>query len=126
MKKLADAVISESRFIALISLLLSLLMQGIFLMIGKWSPSVLWGNLLGAGVAVGNFFLMAVTVQIAVEKDEKEAKNTLKLSQSLRFLMLIVFAVVAYLLPAFHMVAFILPYLFPRIAIVLRPLFIKD
>ncbi len=126
MEKIAPAVKKETSFIALVSLLLSVLMQGIFLIIGKWDLTVLWGNFLGYAVSVGNFFLMALTVQKAVEKEAKDAKNTLRLSQNLRFLMLIVFAAVAYLIPCFHLIAYVICYLFPRISIALRPLFIKD
>ena len=57
-------------------------MQAVFLIIRMWDYTVILGNLLGAAVNVLNFFLMALTVQKAVEKEEKEAKQTMKLSHS--------------------------------------------
>ena len=127
MKKIADVVYKETFYIALVCSLLSLVMEGVFFILGYWDLKVLSGNLFGLFVVVLNFFLMAVFVQKAVAKDEKGAKSTLQLSQSLRFVMLILFAVIAYNLPNYiNMIAFIIPYLFPRIAIALRPVLVKE
>ncbi len=126
MKKLDPTVIRETKYIAVMVLLLSILMEAVFLIIGKWSLKVLWGNLLGASAAVLNFFFMGIGVQKAVSKDEKQAKNIMKMSQVLRNFML--FAVLAFgiLLPCFNIVSLIVPIFFPRIAIALRPLFGKN
>jgi len=75
MKKIDATVLKETGFIAAFTLILSLLMQSVFLIIGKWDYTVLLGNLLGYLAAVGNFFLLGLTVQSAVEKEEKEAKS---------------------------------------------------
>ena len=71
--------------------------------------------------AVGNFFLMGLTVQSALGKEEKEARRTVKMSQSLRLLMMFAVAIVGYLLSVFNTLAMIIPFLFPRIAVALRP-----
>ena len=126
MKKIAPVVYKETFYILLVCSLFSLLMQSVFLILDRWQFSVLWGNIFGLAVVVLNFFLMALTVQIAVEKEEKKAKSTLQFSQSLRFLMLILFAVLAYNLPFIHTISFIIPYLVPRIAIALRPILVKE
>lgn len=126
MKRLDPTVARETVYIAVFTALCSVLMQAVFLVIGRWNVTVLLGNILGACAAVGNFLLMGITVQSALGKDEKDAKGIMKLSQSLRLLMLFVIAMVGYLLPVFHTVAVILPYLFPRFAIALRPFLMKD
>ncbi len=126
MKKIADVVYKETLYIAIVCFGLSVLMESVFLILDRFTLSILWGNLFGLFVVVLNFFLMALTVQMAVEKEEKEAKNTLRLSQNLRFLMLILFAAIAYLLPFVNLISFIIPYLFPRIAIALRPFLVKE
>ena len=126
MKKIASVVYKETFYIALVCSLLSVLMEAVFLILDFWSLDVLFGNVFGLMVVVLNFFLMALSVQKAVEKDEKGAKDTLRLSQSGRFLMLIVCAVVAYSLDFINVIAFIIPYLFPRIAIALRPVLVKE
>ena len=97
-------------------------MQSVFLIIGKWDVEVLFGNILGAVAAVGNFFLMGLTVQASLEKEEKEAKNIIKFSQSARLFLLFGVALAGYLIPVFNIIAVVIPFLFPRIAVMLRPL----
>jgi len=125
MKKIDATVLKETGFIAAFTLILSLLMQSVFLIIGKWDYTVLLGNLLGYLAAVGNFFLLGLTVQSAVEKEEKDAKNLMKLSSTLRLLMMFVIAIIGYAVPVFNVIAMIIPYLFPRIALAIRPAFLK-
>ena len=113
----------ETGYIALWVLVLSLLMEAVFLVLRRWSLPVLFGNLLGGGVAVLNFFLMGLTVQKAVDKDEKQAANAMRLSQSLRLVMLFAAAALGALLACFNVLATLIPLFFPRIAVALRPLF---
>ena len=126
MKKIDPAVWKETRYIALVTLLLGVLQQAVFLIIGKWSFSVLLGGIYGWAAALMNFFLMALTVQKAVSQEEKDAKNTMKLSQNLRLLGLFVLAAIAYLLPFINTISAVLPYLYPRIAIYLSPILRKE
>jgi len=126
MKKIDPTVIRETRYIFAFSLILSVFMEAVFLIIGKWELSVLFGNILGAATAVGNFLLLGIMVQSAVLEEEKEARNLIKLSQTLRFFLLIVIAIIGYLVPIFNPIAVIIPLLFPRIAIAFRPFVFKD
>ena len=125
MKKIDSTVLLETRYIAAFVFVLSLLMQSVFLIAGFWDIKVFLGNVLGFLAAVGNFLLMGITVQNAVEKDEKDAKNLMKASQSLRLLMMFLVALIGYIVPVFNTIAVILPFLFPRISIAVRPLFMK-
>lgn len=126
MKKIDPIVCKETFYILYLTTILSVLMQSVFLIIGKWDYTVLLGNLLGIAAATGNFLLMGLAVQKALEKTPEEAKTVMKLSQMGRMLMLFGVALVGYLVPVFHVIAVILPFLFPRVAIALRPLFKKD
>lgn len=126
MKKVDPTVWKETGYIAVWMLIFSALMQAVFLIIGKWDYTVLLGNLLSGAVSVLNFFLMGLTVQNALQKEEKEAKNALKLSQTYRLLLLLVTAILGAMLPCFHLWAVLIPMLFPRVAIALRPLFGKQ
>lgn len=125
MEKIDPTVKKETIYIAVFELIFSMLMQAVFLIIGKWNYTVLLGNLLGAFAAVLNFFLMGLGVQKSVNLEQKEASDRIKLSQRLRLLMLVVFAAVGVCLKCFSSVAAIIPLLFPRISIALRPLLIK-
>lgn len=122
-KSLDPTVKRETIYVAAVVLLLSVLMQAVFLVIGRWDLTVLWGNLLSGTAAVLNFLLLGITVQNAVTKEEKEAKTMIKASQSLRLVFLLVVAVIGAALPAvFHLWAVLIPLLFPRIAVMLHPL----
>lgn len=126
MKKIDATVVRETVYIAGFVLILSVLMEAVFLLVGYWDYTVLLGNLLSAVAAVGNFFLMGLTVQKAVEKDEKNAANAMKLSQAMRSLLLFAVAALGALAPCFHLLATLIPLFFPRIAVAFRPLFRKN
>ena len=121
MAKIDGVVAKETRYIAGITIILSILMEAVFLIIGMWSYKVLIGNILGAAVAVVNFLLMGITVQNAVQKDEKDAASLMKVSQMLRNLMLLITALLAFLLPFINPAAAIIPLFFFFFAILLIP-----
>ncbi len=121
--KIDKTVRKETIYITGSVLIMSVVMELIFAIIGKWDINVLFGNLLGGIFAILNFFLMGLTVQKAVGQDEKKSTNMIKLSQSLRFLLLIVVAILGVELSVFNGVSTILALFFPRIAIAIRPLF---
>ena len=125
MKKIDPTVLKETAYITAFTIIFSMFMQAVFLIVQKWDYTVLLGNLLGIIAVVLNFFLMGLTVQTAVLKEEKDAKNLMKLSQTGRLFMMFVFALIGYLVPVFNAVAVVIPFLFPRIAIMLRPFFMK-
>ena len=126
MRKIDPTVLKETGYIAAMVFIFSLALQSVFLIIGKWDYTVLTGNLLGFVAAVGNFFLMGLSVQSSLGKEEKDAKNLMKLSQSLRLLLIFVIALLGYLVPVFNTIAVLIPLLFPRIAVALRPVFMKN
>ncbi len=126
MKKIDKTVLRETIYIACVTVILSLLMQSVFLVINHWDYTVLLGNILGIIASVGNFFLMGLTVQSAVQKEPDEAKKLVKLSQTLRLFALLIIALIGYIVPVFNIIAFAIPLLFPRIAIFLRPFIIKE
>ena len=122
MKKIDAVVLKETRYIAFFVLLFSLCLQSVFLIIGKWDYTVLLGNLLGALSAVLNFLFMGITIQNAVEKEEKEAKTALKVSSTYRNLFILIITVIGIVLKCFNTVSVIVPLFFPRIAIAIKPL----
>ena len=56
MKKIDATVLKETKYILFWALILSALMQAVFLIIRQWDYTVLLGNLLSGGSAVLNFF----------------------------------------------------------------------
>ena len=117
------AVKKETGYITVWVLLLSLLMEAVFLIIRQWDLSVLFGNLGGAVLAVGNFFLLAYTVSRAVDKGKpEEAAQRVKATTTLRLIG--VGALSALLIGVFktNVFATLIPLLFPRVGIAFRPM----
>lgn len=125
MKKFDPAVRAQLLYVAAATLILSVLLQAVFLVIGYWDYTVLLGNLYGMAVAILNFFLLALTVMRAVEKEEKQAGQMLRASQAGRLFLQFVLALVGALVPVFHTVAVLIPFLFPRVVISLYPLVLR-
>ncbi len=120
MSKIDKTVLQETKFLGVWSLIFSMLMQAVFLVLRKWDVAVLLGNLWGVLVMLLNFFLLGLTVQKAVIKEEKEARSLMKLSHSLRNMMVFVLAVVGVVLPWFSTLPLIIALFFPRIAMTIR------
>ncbi|MBR6918029.1 MAG: hypothetical protein IKN38_07580 [Clostridia bacterium] len=124
MKKIDKTVLKETVFVAAGSAVLSLLLNSVYLIIGKWDITVLLGNLLGVSFAVFNFFLMGLTVQSALGADEKSLKTKMRFSMLFREILLFAVAAAGYLLPSvFDIIAILISYFFPRIVIMFRPKF---
>ena len=116
------AVKKETGYIALWVVLLSVIMEAVFLVLRRWDLSVLLGNLGGAAAAVGSFFLLAVTVSRAVASGKPEqASQRVKASAGLRLIGM--GGICALLIGVFHtnVYATVIPLLFPRIGLFFRP-----
>ena len=125
MKKIEPAIIKETLYILVCVVILSALMESVFLIIRRWDYTVLLGNLLTGFAVTLNFFLMGLGVQKSLEKEEKEAKKVIRLSQIYRYLILIVFLVIGVVFSCFNNWAVFIPAIFPRIAVAIRPLINK-
>ena len=86
--------------------------------------TVFLGGIGGGAVAVLNFFLMGLAVQKAASaSDEGTARMKLKASYSQRFLMQILWVILAIVAPCLHFVAGIAPLLFPGTGIKIMGIF---
>jgi hypothetical protein len=100
-----------------------ILIGGLFLLsqlgVGSFSiGKILLSTVIGSLVAIGNFTLMCLTVQSAVGMtDMKKMKAKFQLSYNARMVMQAGWAVIAFLVPAFHFIAGAAPVLFPKITI---------
>ena len=73
---------------------------------------------IGSVIAVLNFVLMCMTVQSAVGMtDQKKMKAKFQLSYNARMILQAGWAVIAFLVPAFHFIAGAAPILFPKVTI---------
>ena len=125
MKKIDPTIIKETLYVLVCVVILSAVMQSVFLIIHKWDYTVLLGNLLTGFAVTLNFFLMGLGVQKSLGKEEKEAKKVIRLSQIYRYLLLIAVLVIGVVFSCFNNWTVFIPVIFPRIAIAIRPLFNK-
>ena len=124
--KIDPVIRKNTLYIAMFVLIGTALMESVFLIIGKWDVTVLWGGLWGAFAAILNFFLMAMMVQKAVTKDKKDAASLMKVSQNLRMLLLVALCAIGAALPAFNLIAVLIPLVFPSIGAKLHSVIVKD
>lgn len=126
MSKIDATVRKETIYVAVWEAILTAIMLAVFLILKAFDVSVLVSALLGTATAVLNFLLMGLTIQGALGLEEKDARTRLRGSQNLRLLMQTVVAVLGAAIPWLNLWAVLIPLFFPRIAIMLRPLFIKN
>lgn len=125
-KKTDNVVYKEALFVGAWVLIFSALMEAVFLIIRKWSYTVLLGNLLSGGVGIINFLLLGFTVQKALETgDPKKAASMMKLSQIGRLLLMAGVAVLGATLPCFNLWATLIPLLFPRLSMIIRQIMLR-
>ena len=143
--KVQPAVRKETLRIAAGTAVLSAVMLAVFALLGKFDITVLLGALLGSAAAIGNFFLLGLSVQKAAEtmngvqlpsyeeaeaelEDGQElpapdapeltqAKRSMQASYTGRLFLLAVVGILGLTLPCFHAVATVVPFLFPRLII---------
>jgi len=120
LSKVDKAIIDETKYVALVVLILSALMEAVFLIIGKWDLTVLFGNLLGGVVSILNFFLMGIGLQSAMNKDPKDARTTVKFSHTMRFLLIAVVLVLAIFVSLFNIASTMISLFFPSLGIYLK------
>ncbi len=121
MARLDPVVRKETTHIALWVALAILPIQLVFLLIDQWDHTVLLGSLLGSIAAVGNVLMVGLMVQKAVTQTEKQAKNTVRLSQGGRLLLQGLILVMAACLPrVFNLWTTAIPLLVPRMAVSIR------
>lgn len=92
------------------------LMMLVFFLLDKWDLTVLYGGILGAIVAIFNFYFLAISVQRAVDSGEKSAQ-LMKSSYSLRMLVSALAIGLGLALDYFNPFAIVIPMLMPRATI---------
>ena len=125
MNNIDPVIKKETKFIALVVLILSALMQAVFLVIGLWNVPVLLGNLLGGVVGILNFFFMGLGLQSALKKDKDDAKQTAKFSLTMRNLMVVVTIVIAVFVSWFNLAATAIAIFFPTIGVYVKAFIIN-
>ena len=121
-------VFRETGIMAVGQLIGAALTVAVFWALGYFQPNVLWGVLAGCLVTLGNYFFMAVTVDLAADRAEKgevqQAQKMVQLSSTVR---LVVMGLVLFLCIRMgaNVVALLVPLLLERPILMLSEFFRK-
>ena len=121
-------VFRETGIMAVGQLIGGALTVAVFWALGYFQPNVLWGVLAGCLVTLGNYFFMAVTVDLAADRAEKgevqQAQKMVQLSSTVR---LVVMGLVLFLCIRMgaNVVALLVPLLLERPILMLSEFFRK-
>lgn len=122
-------VLKETGRIALGELVCVAVMLGVFALLNRLDQSVLIGAAAGTVLAVGNFFFMAVTTGMAVDRakedDAKTGKRLVQTSQAVRFLVLAVLLFALAKSGLCNVLSLLLPLAFIRPAMMVMEFFRK-
>ncbi len=117
------AVKKETGYIAAWVVLLSLIMEAVFLVIRQWDLSVLFGNLGSAVIVIANFFILALVVSKAVAQGQPDkAAMRVKASAGLRLIGMGALCALLIGVLKTNVFATLIPLLFPRIGLFFRPM----
>ncbi len=117
-------ILRETGLLALGQLICVAAMAGLFALLGYLDYTVVLGGILGAVIAVGNFFLMAIASNAAAdraaEQDVKGGKAAIKASYTLRLLVIGVLLFVLAKSGHCHIIALACPlfFVFPIITVI--------
>lgn len=124
---MSDVLKKEAGYIAAGTVVLSALVQIVWVVFFKYDLSVFLGGLWGGTFAVVNFVLMGLTVQkVARESDQMAAKRRMQASYQMRMILIILATVLAIIVPGISWVMAVISLFFPRLTILVMPLFRPD
>ena len=114
--KLAPSIKKETGHIALGVLAGDAIMLVVFALLKRLDYTVVLGAVLGSAAAIGNFLLMAINLQKAME-DPDRAKLLVQRSYTQRMLGMVIVMIAGFAAPCFHVVAVVIPFLLPSVTI---------
>lgn len=119
----------ETLYILIGVSVLTAVMFGIYGLLGRFDTSVLLGGIIGALLAVGNFFFMAVSATLAADKAQQQnvkgGSLLMGMSYPLRFLILAGILLLCGISGKFNPLALVLPLAFVRPVLTLSAFFRK-
>lgn len=122
-------VFKETAIILLGEMVCVAAMIGIYALLGYYDTAVLLGGIVGAVVAAANFFFMAIMVNLAADRAERQevesGKKLIKASYPIRLLVLAVVLIACAKSGVFDILALVLPLIFVRPIITIAEFFRK-
>ncbi len=122
-------VLKETAIISVGQIPCLAIMFGAYALLHKCTPAVLLGGLVGAVLAIANFFTMAIVASVAADRAQEQdvdgGKKLIKGSYPARILVLAVLLIVFAKSGYFDVLAMVLPLLFVRPIITIAEFFRK-
>ena len=119
----------ETRTVAIGMLICTAAMVGVFALLGKYDTAVLLGAIAGTVLATGNFFLMALSTTLAVDKaqtqDVKGGQALIQISYLGRMIGLFLLLALCAKSGKCNVLALVIPLLFVRPILTVAELFKK-
>lgn len=103
-----EATKKQSARVALGVLAGTAVMMVVFAGLNRLDPTVIRGALLGIVVAIGNFLLLALSVEKAMGAGDR-GKLIIKMVYNLRLVIILAAVAVGHFVPAFHLIAVVVP-----------------
>ena len=125
MKSIDPTIKKETLFISVVTLILSALLESVYLITGKWDITVILGNLLGSGVGILNFFFMCIGLSNALGKDAKAARTTVTFSHTMRFILMAVVVGLSVFIEWFALLPTLISLFFPTVGVYIRAMKVK-
>lgn len=123
-------ILQETGIITLGQLICVAAMCGIFALLGNFDSGVVIGGVVGAVLAIGNFFFMAISADLAADKamnqDVKGGKAMIRSSYSLRLIVLAVILFAFAKSGICNLFALVLPLVFTRPILTVTEFFRKS
>ena len=120
-------VLQQTGIVALGEAIGVAILCGIFALLDKFDTSVLLGGIVGGVVAIANFFVMAIGVNIAADKatdqNVKSAQATIKGSYGLRMIGMVIVLFAFAKSGLCNVIALVVPLIFVRFTLTLQEFF---
>lgn len=117
--KLTPVVAENIKKIACYNLGLTIIENVVFFIIGLWGLDVLFGSLFGYAISVINFVWLGLSVQKAMDKEQKQAQMYMQSTYTARMVLFCISFVIALIIPVFNWIAAVIPFIFTRISIMI-------
>ena len=124
--KLDPTVKKETLYLIIGEGIMTAVMLVVFLLLSKFSVPVLIGSLVGATLAIGNFFAMCLMIQRAVEAEEGDRAKMVRASHSTRLMVIALALVICLAVFKLDVLATLIPLLFPTVIQYIRGFTIKN
>ena len=98
---------------------LAIVMVAVFAISGFFDMGVVWGAIIGSAGCTLNYLFLAYSINNVVKKDPEMIKGYMAMSYTFRMFFIAAVIILAIKLPGVNYIAAVVPFLFPRIVLMI-------